>query len=146
MEDLIKAGLNQWGAGYTGAQNAYDRWWEKKKFDESVRQFNASRSGSNTQINLPTSTANKYTGLAYPNSASQQYLHDLYTAGYTVDPQTGKSIVGASTNSGAVYQTVATPTKTTAVSTPSNGYGTSLISRPTVNTNFSVKSKLLGYQ
>ena len=42
MEDLIKAGIDQWQTGYGMAQNRWGREMEGRKFDESVRQFDLS--------------------------------------------------------------------------------------------------------
>lgn len=46
MEDLIKTGVGQWATGYQGAQNAYDRWFQQKQFEEQQRQFNAQLAAS----------------------------------------------------------------------------------------------------
>lgn len=39
MEDLIKTGINQWGLGYTGAQNQDARWWRQQQADEDRRRY-----------------------------------------------------------------------------------------------------------
>lgn len=39
MEDLIGRGLNQWQLGYTGAQNAYERWWQQQQAEEEKRRW-----------------------------------------------------------------------------------------------------------
>lgn len=54
MEDLIKSGLNQWNQGYTGAQNAWQRWWAQKQHEDQMRLAN--RQLQNTGIKMPTIT------------------------------------------------------------------------------------------
>ena len=53
MEDLIKSGMNQWNQGYTGAQNAWQRWWAQKQHEDQMRMQRAQIAAANRNIPQP---------------------------------------------------------------------------------------------
>lgn len=120
MEDLIKTGINQWGLGYTGAQNQYNRWWNAEQAAEAKRQFEEQMALERQKLARMGSGADGTPGIVIPTpnqggtpdltTAYQNYLRGIYQSGGKIDPATGKTIVGMSLPGGSdMLWTVATP-------------------------------------